>query len=261
MSNLPSAPTLKLEMGSFYIPKDNPSKPLGEDAHFISADKQTAGVADGVGGWVTKGIDAGEYARELISNCAVAVDASTEAPAGDFLQTVLHTAFHMTTVARGTSTVCIVRLDGDELRSVYVGDSGFMVFRRYECIYKSPVQQQEFNCPNQLGREPGSDEPGVALCPSITVMAGDIVVVGTDGLMDNLFVEEIERVLEAVAETATPESLASQLAMAAMYNSYDENFVSPFSVAVRAAGRMQTGGKIDDITVIVGRVVCAEAES
>lgn len=175
MSDLQPAPTLKLEMGSFYIPKDDPSKPLGEDAHFISADKQT------VGGWAAKGIDAGEYARELISNCATAVDAVAEVPTGIFLKSVLHTAFYVTTVARGSSTVCIVRLDGEELRAVYVGDSGFMVFREYKCIYKSPVQQKGFNCPYQLGMEPGLDEPGVALWPCVTVLAGDIVVVGTDG--------------------------------------------------------------------------------
>lgn len=57
--------------GACYIPKDDESKPKGDDAYFICATKQTIGVADGVGGWKHKGVDAGAYARELMANCSV----------------------------------------------------------------------------------------------------------------------------------------------------------------------------------------------
>ena len=43
-----------------------------------------------------------------------------------------------------------------------VGDSGFMLFRDEEMVYKSPVQQRGFNCPYQLGRSKGSDRPSSA---------------------------------------------------------------------------------------------------
>ncbi|CAL2228079.1 unnamed protein product [Prunus armeniaca] len=45
-----------------------PGKPLGEDAHFICHDAQTIGVADGVGSWARKGVNAGEYARGLMNH-------------------------------------------------------------------------------------------------------------------------------------------------------------------------------------------------
>ena len=35
----------------------------GEDAHFICADEQALGVADGVGGWADVGVNAREYSR------------------------------------------------------------------------------------------------------------------------------------------------------------------------------------------------------
>ena len=47
----------KMDLGSYYIPKENKNKPKGEDAHFINKDCQTIGVADGVGGWAKRGID------------------------------------------------------------------------------------------------------------------------------------------------------------------------------------------------------------
>lgn len=59
--------------GSFYLPKDNRSKPEGDDAHFICEEKQTIGIADGVGGWTQKGVNAGEYARELMINSVIAL--------------------------------------------------------------------------------------------------------------------------------------------------------------------------------------------
>lgn len=52
-------PNLKMVCGSFYIPKKNPKKPLGEDAFFVCHDREVIGVADGVGGWAKYGIDSG----------------------------------------------------------------------------------------------------------------------------------------------------------------------------------------------------------
>ncbi|CAL2268265.1 unnamed protein product [Prunus armeniaca] len=45
-----------------------PGKPLGEDAHFICHDAQTIGVADGIGSWARKGVNAGEYVRGLMNH-------------------------------------------------------------------------------------------------------------------------------------------------------------------------------------------------
>lgn len=241
-------PILKMKFGSFYIPKDNPSKPLGEDAHFISAAKQTAGVADGVGGWAAKGIDAGVYARELMANCAAVV--ANERGGRVDLGKVLAMACSRT-AARGSSTACMVSLDGAVLRSALVGDSGYAVFRDKKCIHRSPVQQRGFNHPYQLKREPGPSDLGYASREEVPVAAGDVVVVGTDGLFDNAYTDEIGE----LSETPEPGDLAWELAALALYNSNDDKYDSPFAVAARAAGRQHTGGKIDDITIIVARIV------
>ena len=45
-----NVPRLKMNIGSFYLPKDNAEKPQGEDAHFFSKEKNTIGVADEVSG-------------------------------------------------------------------------------------------------------------------------------------------------------------------------------------------------------------------
>ncbi|KAF6135462.1 hypothetical protein GIB67_015315 [Kingdonia uniflora] len=58
--------TLKLHLGSCYLPHPAKEETGGEDAHFICIDEQAIGVADGVGGWADMGINAGLYAQELM---------------------------------------------------------------------------------------------------------------------------------------------------------------------------------------------------
>ncbi|KAJ0045596.1 hypothetical protein Pint_04748 [Pistacia integerrima] len=60
-------------MGSFYLPEDEDSLPLGQDVHSVCQEKQTFGVVDGVGGWNKRGIDSGVYARELMTNSLIAL--------------------------------------------------------------------------------------------------------------------------------------------------------------------------------------------
>lgn len=53
---------------------------------------------------------------------------------------------------QGSSTACILALEGDTLHAANLGDSGFMVVRRNKVMYKSRSQQHQFNYPFQLGR-------------------------------------------------------------------------------------------------------------
>ena len=96
--------------GSFYIPKCDKLKPLGDDAHFICADQQTIGVADGVGGWAKKGVDPGEYARELMANSVISIKDQPEGLIDPM--SVLNEAF-LNTEAKGSSTACILTLAGN----------------------------------------------------------------------------------------------------------------------------------------------------
>lgn len=245
-----AAPILKVEIGSFYIPKDNPSKPLGEDAHFVFSGKQVAGVADGVGGWASKGIDAGEYARDLMRNCIASVAGAD----GVVKPKRVMTEAHSRTTSAGSSTACLISFDGQYLRAANLGDSGFMVFRGGKLFFRSTAQRRGFNCPYQMGTGERCDKPETAAWSGkIQMAAGDIIVVGTDGLLDNVFAKEIVEVLAAeVAETA--KDLAKLLAELAWYNSLDVLKDGPFAVKARKAGRSHRGGKIDDITVVVAKV-------
>ncbi|KAF9593766.1 hypothetical protein IFM89_025391 [Coptis chinensis] len=242
---------LQLISGSFYIPKESDNKPLGGDAHFICADEQTIGVADGVGGWAKKGIDSGEYARLLVSNLIFAIKCEPYDSVDP--KKVLNLAYS-NTKAQGSSTACIVTLKEKRLCAVNIGDSGFIVIRKEKKIYRSPIQQRHFNCPYQLGNSPGCDRPHSAQVLNFPVEAGDAIVVGTDGLFDNLFdLEIVEEVNKGIRDGLDPNEVAYIIAGIAWLRSYD-NQPTPFAKQAKMAGKHCSGGKKDDISVIVAYI-------
>ncbi|KAK9290756.1 hypothetical protein L1049_008932 [Liquidambar formosana] len=258
--------SLKMVSGAFYLPKDNEKKPQGEDAHFICSEEHTIGLADGVGGWAKDGVDAGEYARELMNNSVIAIH--NEPKGAIDLKRVLTEAYS-NTKAEGSSTACIITLTGNWVHAVNLGDSGFMVFRDKKLRYQSPVQQHKFNVPYQLGNYESSDRPASAKAKylysqnfdsqelKVAVEPGDIIVAGTDGLLDNMYATEIEEILKqyVTIEGVQPQQLSWTIAELALYNSLDKYAHTPFAEASRLAGKRRRGGKIDDITVIVGHIV------
>lgn len=243
---------LKLNSGSFYLPHPAKAKTGGEDAHFICDPAQAIGVADGVGGWADLGIDAGEYARELMSNCMSAIQ---EEPKDSLdLMRVLEKAY-MRTKARGSSTACIIALTDEGLYAVNLGDSGFILVRHGSTIFKSPVQQHGFNFPYQLEGSSAGDSPSLAQVFKVTVAPGDVVIAGTDGLFDNLYDTDITEVVVHAVETGLgPQMTAQKIAALAQQRAMDPTKPSPFSDAAKEAGFEYHGGKLDDITVVVSYV-------
>lgn len=87
----------------------------------------------------------------------------------------------------------------------------------------------------------------------------DIVVVGSDGLFDNVEVEEMRRELEANIDRETgvlrnKKELAESLAKRAIQYGQDEEYDSPFSQHARSLGYEFIGGKLDDTTVIIAQI-------
>ncbi|KAH7445813.1 hypothetical protein KP509_01G025300 [Ceratopteris richardii] len=247
-----SSSGLRLVSAAYCLPHPEKQDTGGEDAYFICHDKQVFGVADGVGGWADMGVDAGEYARQLMSHSLIAAQ---QEPA-DCIDTarVLEIA-HSKTTCRGASTACIVALSNRYLQAVNLGDSGFLVVRNGRTLFRSTPQQHIFNVPFQL-ENGGGDPPAAAEVTSVEVAAGDVVVSGTDGLFDNLYDSDIvSLVVQNTRSGSTPDITAKKIASLARERAQDRNRQTPFSAAAQDAGFRFYGGKMDDITVIVSYIV------
>lgn len=95
----------------------------------------------------------------------------------------------------GSSTACVLILNREN-STVYtanIGDSGFIVVRKGAIVHRSEEQQHYFNTPFQLSLPPPghgdnvlSDSPESADTYSFPVEEGDVVLVATDGVFDNV---------------------------------------------------------------------------
>lgn len=250
---------LKLQSGACYLPHPDKEETGGEDAHFICTAEQAIGVADGVGGWAEMGVNAGMYARELMAHSVAAIQ---EEPRGSIdLSRVLEKAY-VSTKSKGSSTACMLALSDQGLHAVNLGDSGFLVVRDGCTIFRSPVQQHNFNFTFQLESGGGSDLPSSAQMFTLQVAPGDVIIAGTDGLFDNLYNSEVTAVVvHAVRAGLGPQVTAQKIAALARQRAQDKHRQTPFSTAAQDAGFRYYGGKLDDITVVVSYVASSNSNS
>lgn len=240
----------------------------GEDAYFVFTRSENCkthamGVADGVYMWRESGIDAGEFSRELVMSAFDAVRDGTT----DVLQIFRSAAERVRSRSmKGSSTFIVITIDPEEgrLSSANLGDSGFLLLGNnpdsgtIEVKFKTPQQEHEFGFPYQLGHQANSDSPEDAQLAAVPVTTGDILVVGSDGLFDNLPDTDLIGVLEEVRgnypdrNQAMASALARAIAAAAFHSSMNKSKATPYSrAATEAFDMVYSGGKRDDITVIV----------
>ncbi|CAH0563542.1 unnamed protein product [Brassicogethes aeneus] len=243
---------------------------FGDDAWFTAKQKNAdvLGVADGVGGWRAYGIDPGEFSLHLMKNCERLVNLGRFQPTNpsELLAKSYYELLHHKKSILGSSTACVVVLNKENstLYTANIGDSGYMVVRRGKVIHRSEEQQHYFNTPFQLSLPPPgyqegvlSDTPDTAITDNFPVEDGDVILVATDGVFDNLpqsiIVNELVKV-QGERSASRLQMVANSIAWMARSLSFDETFISPFAESAFANGINTIGGKPDDITVLLATV-------
>ncbi|RKP22795.1 phosphatase 2C-like domain-containing protein [Syncephalis pseudoplumigaleata] len=248
------------------------SERYGEDACFRRHD--SLGVADGVGGITQlQGGDSSMISRKIMHYACMELERY------DNIEDEAFGAYYMVDPVsiltrgydraahdmkqqgiEGATTACLAVLRDDELRIANLGDSGVLVLRRGDFVFRTEAQQRSFNVPYQLGY-PTRDQPTDAQHFTVKLERGDIVILATDGMFDNLFdediIDEVTKCIRANTRgAANPVDISHALACRARDVSEDSRYAtSPFqSRAVAEGFYYQGGGKLDDITVIVAVV-------
>jgi len=251
----------------------------GEDAYFVT--HQVVGVADGVGGWADVGVDSGEISRSLMAQAKSIAESGFVDPL-QILSSAYENVVKSKKVKAGSTTAIIASLlpsEGEsdstekaDLKVANLGDSGLIVLRDGALIYRTHEQQLQFNTPYQLSILPPNYNPNMYItCKpeqadlyTFQVQKGDLVVVGTDGLFDNLFQEDIIAVVaewskqhgkNGLMEEEKRNDLAKMLVEAARNAARDNRRVSPFAQSARNMGFSYIGGKWDDVVVVVSFVL------
>ncbi|KAL4614741.1 hypothetical protein ACB092_07G075000 [Castanea dentata] len=242
---------LFLYSGAALLP--HPSKALtgGEDAYFVDG-QNWLGVADGVGQWSLEGINAGRYAQELLENCEKIVLDSKSVSMTKPEEVLVRSAAE--SQSPGSSTVLVAYFDGQVLHVANIGDSGFIAIRNGAVFNRSSAMVHGFNFPLQIERD---DDPTEFIEGyKIDLDEGDVIVTATDGLFDNLYEKEIASAVSNLLQASLkPQDIAEYLAMRAQEVGRSACVRTPFADAAQAAGYVgYTGGKLDDVTVIVSLV-------
>ena len=222
----------------------------------------------------------------------------------------------------GSSTACVAMFDGTwhQLHFSNLGDSGIIVLRHIDSevagslkrdrtvrreerksdlrvAFVSQQQLKSFNHPYQLGwtgEELKSDESksfknaSESCTTSIHIRRGDIILMATDGLLDNVDIDDIARVsieweknnkfinqagdlqdreirwakgnsFAGLSSKAIPD-LALALCRIAREKSLDDTVDSPFAILAKENDIMWSGGMPDDCTVIAMHVVGKSAQ-
>ncbi|KAK8749514.1 hypothetical protein OTU49_015404 [Cherax quadricarinatus] len=251
------------------LEKVKPGK-FGDDAYFVVKHPHgdVIGVADGVGGWRAWGIDPGEFSHSLmrVSERVVRSGQFTPSEPAAIIARAYYELLENKTHILGSSTACVVVLQGDagQLYSANIGDSGFLVVRNGSVVHRSQEQQHYFNTPFQLSLPPPgtnaqvlSDRPESADTLEFLVKEGDMLMVATDGVFDNLpdsmIIKEMVKV-QGSTDLLLLQQAANSIAQQARKLAFDEDYMSPFARSARENGINAIGGKPDDITVVLATI-------
>jgi len=222
---------------------------------------------------------------------------------------------HSNTRSFGAATALVAKLGNENNRNMGVaclGDAALIQLRHetvgqhatFRCVSRTREQQHAFNCPFQLSRLPVTedfpqllregkvalvravermrkgavkqDQPEDAEASVFQVQRGDLIVLGTDGLFDNLYDQEICHLADCAVsplevhglggeqcaggsqrrfEEELTARLASALAKAAFNRSTSRSGKTPFGDHARQVGMYHTGGKMDDISCVCAWIV------
>ncbi|KAJ3012183.1 hypothetical protein HKX48_006421 [Thoreauomyces humboldtii] len=252
---------------------------VGEDAYFVRPDSM--GVADGVGGWSQyKGADPALYSRKLMHYASAELEKLDDMLESDYSlddynnvdpRAIMQRSYDQTNTdvaalkILGSTTAIIAVLRDDELRIANLGDCGVLIVRNDEPIFRSEEQQHSFNFPYQLGT--GSrDSPTDAQTFCVKIEEGDIVILGSDGMFDNVFDEDIVDLIRTVVRSSgsrgrsvDPKKISDALLRRAREVAEDSRYASsPFQSRAIQEGMYYQGGKMDDVTVLAGIIRLSE---
>ncbi|KAH8910731.1 5-azacytidine resistance protein azr1 [Coniochaeta sp. PMI_546] len=293
----------------------------GQDAFFVSrigdsAGSVALGVADGVGGWMDSGVDPADFSHAFCGYMAAEAyehtssDGAKQPPktttltARELMQKGYDAACRDPSIHAGGSTAIVGLLDGTRgvLEVANLGDSGFVHLRPNRVHARSPPQTHAFNTPFQLSVIPPSmmlraarfggarlcDLPRDADVTRHNLRHGDVLVFASDGLWDNLFDQDVLRLVSGAmtrvgawettddgvkvaadlepftqldgtddggkpAAVTLQSLLATEIVAAAKSASVNQRLNGPFAKEVKKYYPHEnwSGGKVDDICVIV----------
>lgn len=224
----PTIGSLGVQRGSSLKEKRKSRVESGQDAYFVSSVGdplpdtigQTAfAIADGVGGWTDRGIDPADFSHGLCAHMAsvsrswTASETAQRLSPKQLLTQGYRRLIDDPDIAAGGTTACVGIVDpSGRMRIANLGDSGFLQLRVGRVQHFSEPQTHAFNTPYQMsltppeilrqanifGGVPLNDDPTRAEDHDHMLRHGDVVVLATDGVWDNLDAQDVLKIVSRI---------------------------------------------------------------
>ena len=240
---------LALDMGSYVLPHPAKVRWGGEDALFTKG--RTFGVFDGVSGAdKTDGVPL--YSRTLAQEMKKMV--GTEGLTVQQMTAYMNDAANYAdTSATGASTAIVASIgDNGFLQALNIGDSYCYVIRGGRITAKTREISHYWECPYQLSDD-SPDRPKDGTKLNVELIAGDLVVMGSDGIFDNIGDDMLLNLIETSPQK--PSQLAKKICDLSRKQSLDQNSITPYATQARRRGdpdyKQGVGGKLDDASCVV----------
>ncbi len=238
----------------FNMPGPGKEEKGGEDAWFD--DDRLICVADGVGGWIRSGVDPAVYSKSLMKFIEQLFKADPDAYSNKPINLGIDAGRMNRNIGSCTLVCATVHTVSNNLITSNLGDSGFAIFRKnkdkFEKLVRSKEQLHSFNFPFQMGTS--GDDPVKADMGVYQIKEGDLIIMASDGLFDNLYDDDLVRLVNP-KESLSLQKMVDKIGLEAYYKSKDPRYLSPFARNARNQNFAFQGGKADDITIIIAEIV------
>lgn len=209
-----------MRLNSSSSSRQHPSKQASgiPNADATEESPRLLGICDGVSGCTKLGISPDVLPRELLAACRnksrpwfdkVGVSGDNN---GRWLRSLMEEAYNSTRSLGATTMLLASVLDNGLLVTANVGDCSLIVLRvlpadkspRTQVVFKTQATRYEATKPVQVQRLPNMPESRTfhilqnAKCDSFMLQPSDYIVLGSDGLFDNLQDREIQEIIERV---------------------------------------------------------------
>ncbi|ODQ66813.1 protein serine/threonine phosphatase 2C [Nadsonia fulvescens var. elongata DSM 6958] len=151
----------------------------------------------------------------------------------------------------GSSTLLLAYLRLRKLQIMNIGDSRLWVIRDGQFIHTNEVQHT--SAPGQIGTNSSIYPSDKAEISIIDIQPGDIVILMTDGISDNLWPEDILSITLEGLKSGGIQMAAKQLTANAFSTANDNYAVCPYMLH-NESSMAYRGGRNDDATVCVAIV-------
>lgn len=246
----PEDTSIKIDMSAYVLPHPAKVRWGGEDAVFIRG--RSFGVFDGVSG-AEKLDGVPLYSVTLAQELKGMIDPKVFLSVQEITRVLTSAAEFADKAATGASTAVVASLSEEgDLNILNVGDCTCAVVRNSAVVARTREIVHYFDCPYQLS-EDSPDRPRDGTKLTLKVQKGDVIVMGSDGIFDNLQDAEI---CDLVSNQKTRASmLARKVVERSRRVSLDETAETPYAKLAKRNGDSDyssgLGGKVDDVSCIV----------